>query len=131
MAQKDGNLLVGTGNDASLFSIDIAKEQQAVIYEDEQAAQITAIALAGNKVYLGTANPAKLVTLGSGFASKGTYTSDLIDAGQPATWGKLQLEANIPQGCKVLISSRSGNVKDVNDPTFSEWSEPAAEGCTI
>ena len=125
LAEKDGKLLVGTGNNANLFSVDPAREQQAVIYEDEQAAQITAIALAGDAVYLGTANPAKLITLGSGFASEGTYTSDLIDAGQPATWGKLQLEANVPQGCKVLVSARSGNVKDINDPTFSEWSEPA------
>jgi hypothetical protein len=124
LAEKDGKLLVGTGNNANLFSVDPAKEQQVVIYEDEQAAQITAIAIFGQTVYLGTANPAKLLTLGSGFASEGTYTSDLIDAGQPATWGKLQLEANIPQGCKVLVSARSGNVKDVNDPTFSEWSEP-------
>lgn len=125
LAEYDGKLLVGTGNNANLFSVDPAAEQQVVIYEDEQAAQITAIALAGETVYLGTANPAKLITLGSAFASEGTYTSDLIDAGQPATWGKLQLEANIPQGCKVLVSARSGNVKDVNDPTFSEWSEPA------
>jgi len=125
LVEKDGKLLVGTGNNANLFSVDPAKEQQAVIYEDEQAAQITAIALAGDAVYLGTANPAKLITLGSGFASEGTYTSDLIDAGQPATWGKLQLEASVPQGCRVLLSARSGNVQDVNDPTFSEWSEPA------
>jgi hypothetical protein len=125
LAEKDGKLLVGTGNNASLFSVDPAMEEKAVIYEDEQAAQITAIALSGSEVYLGTANPAKLITLGSGFASEGTYTSDLIDAGQPATWGKLQLEASIPQGCKVLVSARSGNVEDVNDPTFSEWSEPA------
>jgi len=124
LAEKDGRLLVGTGNNANLYSIVPSMEQQAVIYEDEQAAQITAIALAGEAVYLGTANPAKLITLGSGFASEGTYTSDLIDAGQPATWGKLQLEASVPQGCKVLVSARSGNVKDVNDPTFSEWSEP-------
>ena len=125
LAEKDGKLLVGTGNNASLFSVEPAMEQQAVIYEDEQAAQITAIALSGDAVYLGTANPAKLITLGSGFASEGTYTSDLIDAGQPATWGKLQLEASVPQGCKVQVSARSGNVQDVNDPTFSEWSEPA------
>jgi len=125
LAEKNGKLLVGTGNNANLFSVDPAMEQQLVIYEDEQAAQITAIALAGDIVYLGTANPAKLITLGSGFASEGTYISDLIDAGQPATWGKLQLEANIPQGCKVLVSARSGNVQDVNDPTFSEWTEPA------
>jgi hypothetical protein len=125
LAEKDGKLLVGTGNNANLFSVDPAMEQQVVIYEDEQAAQITAIAISGETVYLGTANPAKLLTLGSGFASKGTYTSDLVDAGQPATWGKLQLEADIPQGCKVLLAARSGNVQDVNDPTFSEWSEPA------
>jgi hypothetical protein len=123
LAQQDGKLLVGTGNDAKLFSVDPGLEQQAVIYEDEQASQITAIAAAGDDVYLGTANPAKLMKLGSGFASEGTYTSDLIDAGQPAKWGKLQLEADVPQGCKVRVASRSGNVKDVNDPTFSQWSD--------
>ena len=123
LAQQDGKLLVGTGNNAKLFSIDPALEQQEIIYEDEQASQITAIDVAGNDLYLGTANPAKLVKLGSVYASEGTYTSDLIDAGQPAKWGKLQLEADIPQGCKVQVSSRSGNVEDVNDPTFSQWSE--------
>jgi len=130
LAERDGpplrgKLLVGTGNNANLYEVDPSSERHAVIYEDEQAAQITAIALAGDDVYLGSANPAKLLATGSGFAAEGTYTSDLIDAGQPATWGKLQLEADIPAGCKVLVSARSGNVKDVNDPTFSQWSEPA------
>lgn len=124
LAEEDGKLLVGTGNGAQLFSIDPVAEQEAIIYEDEQAAQVTAIAVAGDDVYLGTANPAKLIKLSSGFASEGTYTSDLVDAGQPAKWGKLQLEADIPQGCKVQVASRSGNVKDVNDPTFSDWTEP-------
>ncbi len=123
LAQQDTNLLVGTGNKAQLYSIDPASEQQAVIYEDEQAVQITAIAVAGDDVYLGTANPAKLIKLDSGFASEGTYISDLIDAEQPAKWGKLQLEADIPAECKVLVASRSGNVKDINDPTFSQWTD--------
>jgi hypothetical protein len=113
LVEQDHRLLAGTGNSAKLFSIDPILEQQAVIYEDQQAAQITAIAAASADAYLGTANPAKLVKL-----------SDLIDAGQPAKWGKLQLEADIPEGCQILASSRSGNVKDVNDPTFSPWSEP-------
>jgi len=124
LAEQSGKLLVGTGNSAELYSVDPASEQEAVIYEDEQASQITAIAVSGDDVYLGTANPAKLIKLGSGFAAEGTYRSDLIDAGQPAHWGKLQLEAEIPHGSRVLLSSRSGNVKDVNDPTFSDWSEP-------
>lgn len=124
LADQGGTLLAGTGNSAKLFSIDPALEEQAVIYEDEQAAQITAIALAGEDAYIGTANPAKLVKLSSGFAAEGTYISELVDAGQPARWGKLQLDADIPDGCQVLMTSRSGNVKDVNDPTFSQWSEP-------
>jgi len=124
LAEEDGKLLVGTGNNARLFTVDPASESEAVVYEDEQAVQITAIAVVDGSVYLGTANPAKLIRLSKDFATEGTYTSDLIDAGQPAKWGKLQIEADIPKGCKVLVSSRSGNVKDINDPTFSKWTEP-------
>ncbi len=123
LAEEDKKLLVGTGSDAQLFAVDPASEQQAIIYKDEQASQITALIVARGDVYLGTANPAKLIKLGPGLAREGTYTSDLIDAEQPAKWGKLQLDADIPKGCKVLAASRSGNVKDVNDPTFSDWTE--------
>ncbi|MEJ2701072.1 MAG: hypothetical protein P8Z79_01375 [Sedimentisphaerales bacterium] len=111
LAEQDGTLLLGTGNNAELYKIDPATERQAVVYEDEQAAQITAVTAVGEDLYLGTANPAKLVKLSPGFASEGTYASDLIDAGQPADWGKLQLDADIPRGCKVLLAARSGNVK--------------------
>ncbi len=123
LAAQEKKLFVGTGNDAQLFTIDPDSEQQAIIYEDGQASQITAVVVAGDDVYLGTANPAKLIKLGDGFVSEGTYTSELIDAGQPANWGKLQIEADVPKGAKVLVASRSGNVKDVNDPTFSSWTE--------
>ncbi len=124
LAEQNDKLLVGTGNNAQLFVVDPASEVETVIYEDEQAVQITAIAVVEDNVYLGTANPPKLVRLSKDFASEGTYISDLIDAGQPANWGKLQIEADIPNGCKVLVASRSGNVEDVNDPTFSKWTEP-------
>ena len=123
LAEQDEKMLVGTGNSGQLFTIEPASEQEAVIYEDEQAPQITAIAVSGDDTYLGTANPAKLIKVGKTYSSEGTYTSDLIDAGQPAKWGKLQIEADIPQKCRVRVASRSGNVKDVNDPTFSDWTE--------
>jgi hypothetical protein len=124
MAQQDGKILVGSGNDARLYLVDPDAERQIVAYEDDKAAQITAVTVSEQDVYIGTANPARLVLLSPTYATSGTYQSDLIDAGQPARWGKLQIDADIPRGCKVLVSSRSGNVKDVNDPTFSEWTEP-------
>jgi hypothetical protein len=124
MTQQADKLLVGAGNEAQLFSVDIDSEQKAVSFEDKQASQITAVAASGDDVYLGTANPAKLIKVNKTFAKEGTYTSDLIDAGQPANWGKLQIDADIPTGCLVKVSARSGNVKDVNDPGFNSWSEP-------
>ncbi|MHC4623964.1 MAG: hypothetical protein ACYS4W_08690, partial [Planctomycetota bacterium] len=104
LSEQQGSLLVGTGNNAQLFAVDPAAEDQAVIYQDEQASQVTAVSVAGDDIYLGTANPAKLIKLGREFAAEGTYTSDLIDAGQPARWGKLQIEADIPPGCRVMAA---------------------------
>ena len=123
LVRQQGNLIVGTGNNGRLFCVDPATEEKAIIYEDRHAVQITATAPSGEDLYIGTANPAKLIKVTPKYAAEGTYISDLIDASQPAKWGKLQIEADIPQGCKVLLASRSGNVKDVNDPTFSEWTE--------
>jgi len=126
MSKQGQKLLVGTGNSGALFQIDPATEERAVIYEDKQASQITAVTVEGQEIYAGTANPAKFIKMTGKFAFEGEYTSDLIDAGQPTKWGKLQIESDIPEGCEVLISCRSGNVKDVNDPTFSDWTDPAA-----
>jgi hypothetical protein len=124
LTAQDGTILAGTGNDGQLFAIDPDSEHATVLYKDEKAAQITAVGVAGREIYVGTGNPARLIVLSPDYAAEGTYTSDLIDAEQPAAWGKLQIDADIPKGCHVLVSSRSGNVKDINDPSFSPWTEP-------
>lgn len=123
LAKQNKSLFLGTGNDGRLFTIDPDEEQQRVIYEDKQASQIIAVLVDEDNVYLGTANPPKLLKIGKRFADKGTYTSALIDAGQPARWGKLQIEADIPKATGVFTASRSGNVGDVNDPTYSPWTD--------
>jgi outer membrane protein assembly factor BamB len=124
LASQDGTILAGTGNEGQLFAIDPDSEHATVLYKDEKAAQITAVTVAGREIYIGTGNPARLVLLSPDYAAEGTYTSDLIDAGQPASWGKLQIDADIPKACHVLVASRSGNVKDINDPSFSPWTQP-------
>ncbi len=124
MAQHPKGVLIGTGNHGQLLLVDPDSERETLIYEDEQASQITGLGVTGGEVFVGTANPAKLIRLRSEFAARGTFRSDLIDAKQPAHWGKIQIDADVPAGCQVLVSSRSGNVDDVNDPTYSEWTEP-------
>jgi sugar lactone lactonase YvrE len=121
--QKD-QILLGTGNKAELFSVNPKAETESLVYEDTQASQITDIAKFGNDIVFATANPAKLMKFKSSFAQTGEFESELLDAGQPAMWGKLQIEADIPTDTKIMLSARSGNVGDVNDPTFSQWTEP-------
>jgi hypothetical protein len=123
LAAQGKELLVGTGNSAQLFCVEPNSEEQAIVFEDKQASQITAVTVTGDNVYIGLANPARLVKLGKALAREGVYTSRLVDAGQPAKWGKLQIEADVPAGCKVLMSCRSGNVKDINDKSFSKWTQ--------
>ena len=123
LAQSDRELLIGTGNDSKLFGVDPNSEEHSILYEDRQASQITAVSVSGDCIYIGMANPARLVKLGKDLSREGTYTSDLVDASQPAKWGKLQIEAEIPRDCNVLVACRSGNVKDVNDPSFSKWTD--------
>ena len=124
LEMQQGQLLLGTGNKAQLFSINPETEIETIIYEDKTASQITDMIVKDDEIYLSTANPPKLIKLSSDFAAKGEYESALIDAGQPGRWGKLQIDADIPEGTKVLISARSGNVGDVNDPTYSDWTKP-------
>jgi hypothetical protein len=137
MAEHDGRILVGSGNQGRLFSVEAAAERQAVVYDDKASSQVTAIAKGEEGVYLGFANPAKLMQIKSSYSVKGEFRSSLIDAGQPGRWGKIQVEGDIPPECSILFSARSGNVGDVNDKTFSAWTPlvkltgPAEVGCPV
>lgn len=124
LLQMDGTLWLGTGNEGQLFSIDPQTEQRAIAFEDKISSQVTTAVEVDGVVYLGLSNPARLIRLDKALESNGIFESALIDAGQPARWGKLQIEADIPDGCQIEMSCRSGNVKDPNDATFSDWSEP-------
>jgi len=120
---RQNQILLGTGNKAELFSINPDAETDSLYYQDNQASQITDITKFAKDIVFATANPAKLIKLKSSFAQTGTFESTLIDAGQPAMWGKLQIVADIPQNTEVKLSARTGNIGDLNDPAFSPWTK--------
>ncbi|MDD5458194.1 MAG: hypothetical protein PHF37_02225 [Phycisphaerae bacterium] len=124
MAAAGGELFVAVGPKAKVYSVKPAKEISEMFFEDKQSSQVTSIEPAAGKLYLGLANPAKLVLCEKALAKKGTYQSSLIDASRPAQWGKIQLNADITAGTKLLVSTRTGNVGDVNDGSFSHWTQP-------
>jgi hypothetical protein len=85
---SDGRLLAGTGNNGSLLVID-GRGVYAQLAKSGSA-QITGITRnSGGKVFLCTANPGKVFSLGPDYESEGTFESQSLDAKLFSDWGRL------------------------------------------
>jgi len=85
----DGRVVAGTGNNGSLLVID----GNGVYAQLAKAgsAQITGISRAANgRVYLCTANPGKLFSLGPDYEAVGTFESQSFDAKLFSQWGRIE-----------------------------------------
>jgi hypothetical protein len=125
MLKVDGRLVLGTGDDGQIFSVPFGGEPLLRV-ADTDAKQVTALAAgADGAVYFATANKGSVGLLGSGLADSGTFTSDVLDAEQVARWGSLQVWARRPADTAVTIQTRSGNLAEPDEKTWSDWSAPA------
>ncbi len=124
MLYDDNKLLVATSNAGELITIDTKTDIATQSTPQKDAKQITAIAKYGEGFTVATANQAMLVGISKHLAKQGELISSLIDAKQPALWGKIQLDADIPTGASIKVSFRSSNTSKEDDNLFSVWSEP-------
>ena len=86
---SDGRLLAGTGNNGALLAID----GRGVFAQLAKAgsAQITGIARnSSGKVFLCTANPGKVFSVGPEYEAEGTYESHSFDSQLFSQWGRLE-----------------------------------------
>ncbi|HYA63076.1 MAG TPA: hypothetical protein VED66_07715 [Candidatus Sulfotelmatobacter sp.] len=124
---SDGRLLAGTGNTGSLLVID-GRGVYAQLAKSGSS-QITGISHAsGGKVYLCTANPGKVFSLGPEFEPEGTFESQSFDAKLYSQWGRIEWwgapGAGIGKTTKdskeprLEFYVRSGNTEDPG----KEWS---------
>jgi len=74
------------------------------------------------RLYAGSGNTAVLYEADAA-ALKGTYDSAVHDAGGVARWGRIRWQARIPEGTKLQVQTRSGNVAEP-DGSWSPWSPP-------
>jgi hypothetical protein len=128
LVEENGSLLVGTGTDGKIFRIS-GDPARATLLARAAARQVTALLRdRSGRILLATSNPGKVLALSSSPARKGTYESDIRDAGTVASWGALRWRASGRRG-QVQIVTRTGNTA-TPDETWSAWSEPytAAEG---
>ncbi|MDQ1408815.1 MAG: hypothetical protein QOJ41_550 [Acidobacteriaceae bacterium] len=136
---EDSRLLAGTGNNGALLAID-SKGVFAQLAKSGSA-QITGISRSKDgKVFIGTANPGKVFSVGPEFEAEGTYESRSFDAQNFSQWGRLEWwsprankESRTVSAAKkssgrdseprVEFFARSGNTEDPGKE-WSTWSGP-------
>jgi hypothetical protein len=123
LVRSGDRLLVATGNQGQVFSIDTRAEETTTI-ADTEPEQVTALLVEDDgDILMATANPARLLRLSDGVAERGTYTSQVLDAAQISLWGSLHVTAEVPDGTRVLVQTRGGNVSNPDQAPWSDWSE--------
>jgi hypothetical protein len=122
LVEADGSLLVGTGTEGKIFRVS-GDPARATLLARASARQVTAlIREASGRTVGATSNPGKLFALSAAASTRGTYESDVRDAGTVASWGVIRWRASSAPG-EVEVYTRSGNTA-TPDETWSGWSKP-------
>ena len=118
----ENHLLLGTGNHGEVIELDGNLLFSSLATAD--ASQVTSLAAGpGHTIYVATANPGKVFTLGPGYAAEGTFESDTFDAKIFSHWGRLTWWGNNSGPGKIEFYVRSGNTSDP-DNYWSPWAGP-------
>ncbi|CAN5373219.1 hypothetical protein BH23ACI1_BH23ACI1_09390 [soil metagenome] len=119
--EPSGSLLVGTGSEGKIFRVS-GEPARATLLARAGARQVTALWREPSGRIIGAAsNPGKLFALSSAPAQRGTYDSDVRDAGTVASWGVIRWRAAV-NGGRVEVFTRTGNTS-TPDETWSAWSK--------
>lgn len=122
LIEPGGTLLVGTGPEGKIFRV-AGDPARATLLSRATARQITALMREPSGRVIGaTSNPGKLFALSPNPAARGSYESDVRDAGTVASWGVIRWRVTARPG-QVQMSTRSGNTA-TPDETWSAWSKP-------
>ena len=129
---RDGALLVGTGGKGKVFRV-AGDPPRPTLLGRVGAQQVTRLVEGGaGEQYLATANPGRLVRMGPGRASRGSYESEVRDAQTVSSWGAIAWRSLATGDGRVELFTRSGN-SHVPDDTWSPWAGPyrSADGDQI
>lgn len=110
-------LVIGTGIEGEIWQL---ADGAAAQLDDVAAAQVTRVAAGGDWVL--TQGPVTLFHRGG--APHGTFTSPVLDAGQPARWGEARLGGGRGPADGCTVRFRSG-LSATPDETWSAWTAAA------
>lgn len=121
-ADADGTVLAATGPEGRLYRL--GPERAVSLMTGVDAGQLTRFARHPGRpgvAAFATANPGRVVAIGTDTQSPATYLSSVLDTKTVATWGLIRWES----AGRVTLSTRSGNTAKPDD-SWSAWSTPYA-----
>jgi len=116
-----GRPLLGTGNRGKIYRID--SDTISTLLIDATPTQVTGFGKdQKGDLYAVTGNIGKVFRIGPGFAKKGTFDSQVLDAGSFAYWGRVSYRGS----GGISVSTRSGN-QNHPENNWSPWASVQAE----
>lgn len=125
LAWTSDGIYFGTGNSGRLGRIGSNLEVEW-IKEDLQSQVLAILAMPNGGLILGTGGEGHVTQFGPELAGVGEYLSQILDADFVSKFGVISWQARIPQGSGIEITTRSGNVGEVDD-SWSAFSEAYAD----
>lgn len=115
----DGNdILVATGSKGMVFRLDSLGHHSIVQKVEEP--NVTCLLRTDDRVWVSTAGPGAVYSLGTGVAREGYLLSKPHDCDGPARFGRLESRAEVPAGTGLEFDTRTGN-SETPDSTWHEW----------
>lgn len=116
----------GTGMDGQLFEFNEATRERSEIARLDHGQIVGLCRRRDGSIVLGAGDPGKLYVLQDHYAAQGSVCSDVLDAKIISKWGALRWEGEMPEGTRVSVATRSGNVAEPDD-TWSDWSDEQSD----
>ena len=117
--EADGKVLFGTGGQGRIYAVD--REERVALLLQQSSEQVYQLTPLDSKIYVLSNNPCYFGLLLPEQRFAGEYTSPVLDARTPASWGRVVWDAAVAAGASVQLQSRSGNTNEPN-ATWSDWS---------
>ncbi len=122
MLARKQRLILASGNEGRIYFVTTDGQLSGELV-DTEAKQVTSLAVdAQNAILFTTANGGSAGRILTDPAKKGTLVSKPLDAKNISRWGTLRVDGTTPRNTALSIATRSGNLSEPDDNSWSDWS---------
>jgi hypothetical protein len=119
--EQKKKIVFGTGNKGRIYEIN--DDEKISLLLQKESEQIYYLHAHGTAIYALSNNPPRISRISPEKRFEGAYQSRVLDAKTLSKWGRIEWDAELPDGAIILFLTRSGNSAEP-DRTWSDWSPP-------